>query len=490
MDEIDNDKSKSHDIKEKDTINNEKSNDVTKENLEDSLSIEDLLEINKEDEDGSETHDDRKNRLHPILPTHTRDEIENRILSLIKNRDLFKVASEKTGTLENTLMRMVDVFSDQFSLLNNVLEKVADKLKDSVDDKEKGISIKDSYPNLTKDFEGKEISGKDAKIYILANKRNVKRIKLLNSGFYVLIQSPTLTDLTIMYNKISDQLGEYGRLFGTYFYLYSDLTIKEVIIEFICKLIISSNLKGWQKGNNLTKHISIHDYPILLHGLASLMFKDGYKFKYQCPNDNYSETTDIDLNTLKYYNFNKISEDSLKFLSSSDLKSSKEVFSYQKSLDLTEKIKVGQYLFTMKVPSIDEYLKYGDSYNADLMEMVQNGNTENIQDYLRFSYFKLFTPWISTIAVLKEDDSVNFRVSDIDSKCLILDELQLSNAGKLDDIIDPIVEFIKETMLTHIVIPVNECPTCGKLPKSAINGFFPIDMQETFFSMSTMRLIL
>jgi len=478
-------------LKEKEIINENKDKKETiskeKEKIE---GIEELIEINNKSESIIETNDDRKDQLQQVLPTFTPEQLEDKISELMVDKEMFKKASTKSNTIENTLVKMIEVFSDQFTLMNDILKNISNKLEAFREDKEKGISIKDSYPNLTKDFEGKELSGKDAKIYILANKRNVKRIKLLNSGFYVLIQSPSLSDLTIMYNKISDQLGEYGRLFGTYFYLYSDLSIKRVIVELISKLIISSNLKGWQKGDNLIKHISIHDYPVLLHGLASLMFKDGYKYKYQCPNDDYSEIVNIDLNTLKYYNFNNVSEENLKFLSSSEPKSFKDVANYQKSLDFNDKITIDRYIFHMNVPSIYEYLKYGDSYNANLMDMIQDGNTESIQDYLKFSYFKLFTPWISTIDVLKPDGMVNFKISDIDGKCLILDDLQMNNVGSLDDVINPIVEFIKSSMLTHIVIPVNECPKCHKVPKSAVNGFFPLDMQETFFLMSTMRLIL
>ena len=65
----------------------------------------------------------------------------------------------------------------------------------------------------------------------------------------------------------------------------------------------------------------------------------------------------------------------------------------------------------------------------------------------------------------------------------------MSNSKDFNKILDPIVEFIKSSMLTHIVIPINACPECGKVPEAALNGFLPLDMQESFFLISTMRLI-
>lgn len=459
-----------------------------KDSVESLLAIEKDSEVSEKEAD-SILEEENKDKLRIILPTYTPKQLEDTLRNLTKDRARFDKAFVKMGTFENTLVRMVEVFSDQYNLLHDALTKNTKKLDISYEDEEKDIKVKDSFPNMSKNFEGKELSGKEAKIYLLANKKNVKKIMLLNSGFYVLLQCPSLTDLTIMYNKISDQLDEYGRLFGTYFYLYSDLYIKQIMIDMISELVVSSNLKGWRKGKTLLKAISIHDYSTLLHGIASLMFKDGYEFKYQCPYGEYNEIVKIDLNKIKYNNFNGVSESDLQFLSSSQTKTSKEITKYQKSLGLDTTIDLDTYKFHLKVPSLQEYFIYGDSYNKNLMDMVQNGNKEEIQNYLKFSYFKIFTPWIERIDVLNDDKTVNFRLSDIDGKCLILDELQLSNSKDLNKIIDPIVDFIKNTMLTHIVIPLNPCPVCKKIPENTINGFLPLDMQESFFLISTMRLI-
>jgi hypothetical protein len=70
-----------------------------------------------------------------------------------------------------------------------------------------------------------------------------------------------------------------------------------------------------------------------------------------------------------------------------------------------------------------------------------------------------------------------------------LDILQSKDDIRFDDLVTPIVDFIKEASLTTIAIPINECPKCKEIPKAAINGLLPIDFQELLFSLVTTKLI-
>lgn len=449
------------------------------ENIEEEIKEETQQQINEDIE-----------RCRIVLPTYSLDILERKLDEISSNIKNFRRNVEKFGSIENVLTRMINAISDQYIFLRDVLERNKDiEWNNTYIDEEKNIKIKDSVPKISKNFNGQKLSGKDAELFILAQNKNIKKIHLLNSGFYVVLRCPTLSELDMLYNSISDKISEYGRMFGTYFYLFNDLEIKRSFLDLIKTCVKSSNLKNWNKGNNLFRHISIHDYPVLLHGLASLMFKEGYEYRYICPYCDYNEVTNIDVNKLKYSYFSKIPTEGLEILSSSDVKTKTILEKYHSLLDLNKSYTVdNKYTIHLKCPSVFSYIEYGDDFNKTLMDVIQSGNQTLINEYLRFSYFKIFCPWIEKIDVLNEEGQVNFVVDDIEGKCIILDELQNNDRLSFETVIDPIVDFIKDSQLTSIAIPLNPCPKCNQIPEAAIKGFLPVDMQENFFIMSTMRL--
>lgn len=438
-------------------------------------------------------NDDENHRI--VIPTHTTKELTDRLETLSKSED-FEKKTDDNSTLEAILLKMSQVFSSQFELLQDCLSRVdklekTKKVEKTNDDDEivDSVIMEDKDLSFSTDLGGRKISGDEAELYLLASNKNIRKIILLNSGFNIVISAPTLSDLNNLYNLIIDEIGEYGRIFGSFSFLYSDITIKSALCELIKKLTISSNLKDWKKGSVLMEAISFHDFPSILHGLAYLMFSDGYEFRYVCPTENCgnSEIEIIDISSLKFYNFNKIASDQLSNIFDKKI-TLKDVKNYKKDLDLNKIVTLDNYEFYLTVPSIDKFLSYGKNYNIALAEVVQNGNKDEIQSYLKFNYFKIFAPWISRINRL-EDGKVNFTIEDSDSVLKCLDILQ-SSTDDFDSIITPIVDFIKISALTQIVIPINECSKCHKLPAAARNGLLPIDVQEFFFQLSVKKLIM
>lgn len=391
------------------------------------------------------------------------------------------------------LKRMTDYYTDNLSFNKKTLEGANLSFNH---DKHK---IQDLLPHVDsdklKDLANKYSSGSEdaLKTFVLVTEGDLKNVFLMNSGFNVLIRDPSSNELNVLFNSLKDESNQYGRMFGSFFYLFSDLYIKEIIMNFIENHIVKSNLKGWKKKGIIRKYLSVLDYEPLLHSMVSLMFPDGYDYIYTCPYQDcdYTEEIKIDLNKLKYFNLDILPEGCLEIVTSSKEFDNKTYQTYQRSLnfdnDVLVKTTKNIYKIYLKVPTMEEYLSYGKNYNKIMAETIQIGNQEQISNYLTYNYLKIFAPWIKKIEIINSStNSILLTITDNDVILTILDVIQKKNKDSLSD---KIIEFMKNSKITHICYPVNPCPKCKRMPTGAVNGFLPFDIQNNFFFQLQMYLI-
>lgn len=352
------------------------------------------------------------------------------------------------------------------------------------------IRLTDATPVSNNDFKGKVVSGKEAQLLMLAKNKNILRIFLYNSGFDITLRGPTLAEINNYYNKISAESDEYGREYGVHFFMFSDIIIKRATIELVESLITHASLKNWGRGQNILRGISLLDYDVLLWAIGTLMYRKGFPFQFVCSNPKhtcgYTETKEIDLRKLRLNNYSIITDEAIKMIANSEVKSFKDVAAYQKALGLSRLIPLySNYVAKTKVPSLYEYLEYGTAFNAALWDQIQTDNKEQLYRYLEFNYYKVFAPWIEEIRYVEDDGSINFRVQDSSAITTALDTTQLEETAFGDDM----KNFISDSMITHICIPFDKCPNCNYVPKYVINdAYIAFDVQQNFFTQSVMRM--
>ena len=402
------------------------------------------------------------------------------------DEDLEKI---KKLTEEYTnIQRIFTHYTDQLVFNREILEKIY-KLNQRLLNKHDKYHVEDKSPSfdLDKLKSSKGLSKSDIKTVILAMEGDIKKISLLNSGFTIVVRDPSLSELNVLFNKLQQDMNEYGRMFGALFYLFNDYYIKEALMEFIEKLT-KPNIKNANKSNVFRKMLSIHDYDVILHSIATLMYPDGYTYKFECSNENcnYKEEVKIDLNLIKYFNFDIIPEDCLSMIDRNEPLTYQNYLKYQSILGFTEQVDINKYRFYLKVPTMYEYLSYGKEFNDLMFKTITSSNKDQIENYIQYNYLKIFIPWISQVDIIdRNSNTVKHAITDKDIIMTILEVIQ-----KYDDTLaDKIVDFIKRTKVTHICYPVNLCPQCKQLPSGAVNGFIPFDVQNNFFSQCLMRLI-
>ena len=401
---------------------------------------------------------------------------------------------------------------DRISELYRVMGSTYDKdmegrllsamLRDQIEDKGNVLSsklgdLKDGTSRKTKVPANKRVSGRAARLAVMSRLRGLKRVHLLNSGFYIDLRPPTLLELSEFYNSVDEAYKEYGRILGGHFYIIQDIYIKERLTELLPSFVENSNLENWDEGDTLLNHISFLDYDTCVWGLSTLMYSKGIKLKLQCSNEECDyHTTDVtvDLNNLRMNLTDKIPEKALKFLMDNRIKSEEDVIDYQKDLlgfndNVLDDLNGVDIKYNFKVPTINDYLEFGLSLISELTEVVTGDFTiENVEARNSFTYssYQMFQPWIDSIEFYDEDGELDIL---IDDPIGISDTLQLAQQDSLK-LRSALLEYMSNCKLTYMCYTTMKCPLCGRVPDKTVNDYLPVDPQQLFFFLTCQHLLL
>lgn len=436
-----------------------------------------------------------------ILPSETPEEIAkalNNEKAFLGEKELVN-AIHRYGSFSERLIRMLDSHTHQTELTKEILaelkstEKVGNSYEhigdpDNPDDV--GFALRNRTLANMKSRKGAEVSGRDAKVLILSDGKNIKRINLYNSGFLVILRCPKLAEINVVYNQLKEGMDEYGRILGAMFYMHSDIIIKSIIWDFIESLVLDSNLIEYDRAKRLRNNVSLADYNTLLLGVLSLMYKNGYPFVHMCTDEKckHQVEEDIDLSLLQLTDFSRIPHDQLRFLATASRVDSDKLIDYRNSLKLDDAITVGNYRIHRRVPSIGSYLDSGNEFFEELkMSVHELKNEELLQEFLNFSYIHIYDSWIAYAEVLADTGEASFKVVERDSVELILTQIQDSEDAK--EFATNMNEYAKSVCITTFGYAYGTCPECGREPSNKINGFIPFDVTKSFFHMAVLKLL-
>jgi len=335
---------------------------------------------------------------------------------------------------------------------------------------------------------GAMLTGADALAALAIRDKWMKRVPLYNSGFSVDIIAPTLSALNTFFNKAHDVTNSYGRQFGGLFFYFHDLMIKEAIVELVLPLIINSTLRNAKRGDTLVRNIKLVDLKLILNAIGALMFPDGFNFTHVCSNPDGScthhEEVLIDINKLARYDFSKLTDDCIHHMTRLTDITPTQLNIYQAQLGFNEvEIRYKQYGFTMQMPSLNDYLDYGRSYNSELLSNVFVSNPDAVVRAVMFSYYQIYTPFIAKLILYNEDDSVDFWTLDKDTITHML--LRLQSEDTEGTLIKNFDDFIANSEIGRICYPAVACPACNYVPGS---GYYTVDPTLAFFIQSLMKL--
>jgi len=163
--------------------------------------------------------------------------------------------------------------------LNENTEAIS-KLKNCV--KELGLSkVK---PNISTTDGPKVLSGDAALATVIARTKGVFRIPLYNSGFWISVKPPTLSELDSFIREVDTEFKEFGRVLGSHYHLIFNIYIKQKLMDLVSSNIINSNFDGFKSKSALMDAISLHDYDTIAWAFCTMMYSDGINIGVFCTN--------------------------------------------------------------------------------------------------------------------------------------------------------------------------------------------------------------
>ena len=339
----------------------------------------------------------------------------------------------------------------------------------------------------------RKLTGPEAKMAVLARAKGLRKVHLLNSGFWVLLRPMQLTELSQWYNSASMDAKDFGKLLGGHAFMFSDVLLRKTFMDILPTIVVDSNLEGWRNPQRMAKLISIHDLDTLIWAECTLIYKQGVTVNLQSTNEDcqfVANNVNVDLEKLRFNNLSAMTEEATKYLANQLVTNANvtadQLKRYHKALGFNRDIEVGDVTYKCHVPSVNYFCECG----AEFVKMVLNSvkgldnSVDNIdqgiESNVRLNIAKTYLPWVYKIV------TPDFETEDKDA---ILTQMEQDvRAGHI--LQDEILKYQYDTKISYFCYTMLECPKCHKTPSKSLNDYYPLDPTYLFFFLCSRQLSL
>ena len=361
---------------------------------------------------------------------------------------------------------------------------------------EPALKLSKINPHLAKGEPGSTVrlKGESARIAVLSRTQGLYRIMLYNSGFWITIHTLTMADAAAFVHEVDADFQELGRVIGGQFHLVLGAYLKNKVLEILPRLIVSSNLEGYDDPNVLGEAISIHDYDTILWGICCSMYRDGIGIGVHCTNPecrHVEQNMYVDLTKACFINPDVFNEEAMIWMRETrTIRTLDDCIRYRNTIlksvqDL--ELEPGT-VFTLRVPSLQYFTSKSVELIGKMQSIVYKSHTQKNQDLkeqMTLHFYKMLAPWISKILYKSEDASLpNTLIEDYDAICTAMESL----IGTITPYYEKIEAYIRDTKCSMYTLTSLECPKCHKKPNLNSDGVFPLDVEYLFFGLSCRKL--
>ena len=493
------------------------SNDVFPESLvsdkkEDTF--EDILKQFQEAADRGEIETVNYDKMPLGIALSSQEKMEAfKFREVVANQDTLQaVLADMTSPLQS-IMATDSYFTVNRSLLLNALQNLGENIGKSLTRAIQGVG--DSPANVSKKYEGQKtisITGNEGLMAMTALTGGMRRVRLYNSGIYINIRNIPISDLNAYYREVNTTDFEYGKAFGAFYYMFSDLTITEYIIENLLPLVIcGSNYRHWKDMDKLRQVICFQDFHTILWAMGLMMHPSGVDVNFICAEEGCGHITTerVDLAKMRLFNQELINEDMLDILKKPGWLEDSDLAAYREKCNMNTPIvfsydiggSLRKWKLNMKQASLFDYEMVGKDYNAELRRHCSVKNKTEVNQYTMFNFYRSLKPWIQSLELTVDNGSgeqtfiVQNNGTEENDKIvyMLLDEFQ-ANAGNIIEnneksLDEMIKDYILNTKISHICFYFPECPRCHTVPKNSHHGYIPYDPMQSFFTLALMKLL-
>jgi len=357
------------------------------------------------------------------------------------------------------------------------------------------------------------LTGDEARKAFMGKLNGYRRVKLLNSGFWIALRRPLIHELQDIFDIIDMEQKEIGYNIGSHFALLADMYVKKIFLETLIKfrIIVDSNLDGIYNDGVFVSALSFLDYESILQALLSLMSRKGLRARVVCPECKLvTILEDIDISSAKFVNRNIISDKMIEWWNTKTTPDGKpigkrsvaDVIKYQKEIlgyksEFIDTFGDSRVKMTFEVPTFKTYFEAGEVLFDQLRAVIdERSSIDATRRRIIFNNtaahaFHMIAPWISAISCINDDGSVAFTselatdASDKDRKSFIETVIDIFDTATQDDQqngFSKFSEFIASSRISWIGTYALECPRCHAKPDVELtNQFYPLEVQTIFF---------
>lgn len=390
----------------------------------------------------------------------------------------------------NDLDEDSEEFSELIEYVQNIMlsptsDTAAEAIQEHVLDKASSITPTKLMRNR-KWTGGNIVSGTNAKLAFAARNKGFYKLPLYNSGFYVLLRSPTSGELNALFEEIDDlETSRIGRIIGDLQFLCYDVYFKEAVMRILPSLVVGSNLENYNKSNVLLNAISFHDYDPILWAISAMLIDRKISIQLNCLECKHKEVVDYD-----YSGFHLIVNCPLEAqeLVNKETVNKVDLKEYKKILyaDSKENFDWDDIRIQREVPSLFEVVQQGkyiiSAVEDKLGEEVTPENTNAVQE-LMFMFNDNLIPWIKSISQLDEHRNIEFATTDKKTFVEILNMLGLGTNHK--QLVTSMTEYIFSTKASVIGYKPIDCPNakCGA-SQAKDKPYIAWDPEKAFFTIA------
>ncbi len=413
----------------------------------------------------------------------------------------FKKLTQDPNSLLYTLLTETEEQFNQLCYSNTThAQEVADSVQALVDAKQTLVpqdkSLISRGPATAQG--NTSLNGNRALMMTIARIQGIKRVYLYNSGFHVTIRPCSLGELGMLLNTINLEKNEFGNIYGGFSYGAIDLNIKKRFMEVFESLVVETNLKGYETSGTLAKAVSINDYDTLVWAVLSMINREGCEIRYACVNAecDFLENINVDLNRIRFNCMERLPKEASEILMSDKqitladtVKYREQILSQNKILKVTNKDTNSNTVITteffMVPPSIAEVITTSDALLSKLFGMVSGDHSYRNEELSRLYGMNLswmIHPWVKQLRTTV-NDAPDFSTNNEEAIITAIDNVYSRKFNEM------FVKYLQNNQITFYCMPCLKCPKCGKVPGRTIEDYYPIDVNQLFFSLCSLRLM-
>lgn len=331
----------------------------------------------------------------------------------------------------------------------------------------------------------------------------IHQVPLWHTGIWISFKAPSESAILELERRVGNAKTTLGRMTNGLVFSNTSVHLVNDLVDFALQHVYDTNAKEMSP-TYLESIISVTDIPLILWGLASAIYPNGYPYARGCINTeqvcNHVFEAMLSLSKLMWTNRSALSEWQTKRMhqrkarmSDEDLKryADEHKYNQESTIDITDQIRI-----TLAVPTIEQYYNSGESWISNIVKVMEGAFAEDIRGDERDTYItnqgrltnlRQYGHWVKAVHI--EDTEIGTDRDTIEHLMGVLTADEDSRKKTME----AVSEYINSVTISVIGLPKHECPVCKvnqirKEEEKFSPYIVPIDVAQIFFTLLNQRI--